>query len=625
MLQQMREASRGWIAAGLMGLLVISFAIWGIGDIFRVGATTAVAEVGSEEINVERLKRDITRFMNQIRERTGQSITPAEIKDRGLDRALLNTLVEQTIITTKLRELGLSISDDQIRNEIHAQFQAAGQFDRLSFNNFLNQAGYSEGEFIETVRAAMLRGQLQNVLHAGPSVPPGYLATLISHQNERRIAEYIVITPDKAGEIPDPGDEALQAYVKANEGNFTAPEYRAVSYVAVTPEDLMPTVNISEDQIRSVYEQRKERFSTPEKRVLEQIQFTTKEAAEAAKKKVDAGTPFATIAVEAGFKPEDIALGELPKGDTSVPAEAFEIPAGTISAPLQGPFGWVLIRAVSVTPGTEKSFESVRQEIRDAMARQEAVELVREESNKIEDALGAGMTLEEIATETKYPLRKIEAIDLSGKDPTGKAAEGLGADAAFLNAAFDQNRGTGEQSELIPATDDGYFVVRVDSITPSTVRPFAEIRADVLKAYQAEERSKKLAAMGEELVKRGNGGTTFDTLAGELGAKIQSSDPVARATRTAQFAEEVVDKLYAVKPDTFVSGAVGEGDGYVVAKLVDVAVVKTDKPEERKAFADAIQRRNVTDLEKQFTEATRQELGVTINEDVFKTVQPSDT
>jgi peptidyl-prolyl cis-trans isomerase D len=283
-----------------------------------------------------------------------------------------------------------------------------------------------------------------------------------------------------------------------------------------------------------------------------------------------------------------------------------------------------LIRAVSVTPGTEKSYESVRQEIRDVLARQEAVELVREESNKIEDALGAGMTLEEIAAEVKYPLRKIPAVDPSGKDPSGKAVEGLGADSAFLNAAFDQNRGTGEQSDLVAATDDSYFVLEVDSITPATVRPFADIRADVLKAYQAEERTKKLAALSDELVKRGNGGTSFDSIASELGLKIQSSEPVARGTRTPQFSERVVEALYGAKPEGFVSGPVGEGDGYVVAKLVDVGVVRIDKPEERKAFADAIQRRNVDDLEKQFTEATRQELGVTINEELFKSVQPGE-
>jgi peptidyl-prolyl cis-trans isomerase D len=624
MLQQLREASRGWIAAALMGLLVISFAIWGIGDIFRIGTTTAVAEVGDQEISTERMKRDITRFIARVRNQTGQNITPAEIKERGIDRRLLDEAIEKTIITTKLRDLGLSASDDQVRQEIRSQFESAGQFDKLAYDQFLNEAGFSEAELVDGFRAAILAAQLQNVLHAGPSVPSGYLVTLMTHQNERRIAEYIVIPTEKAGEIADPGDDALKEFVKAHEAEFTSPEYRAVSYVAVSPTDLMATVNVSEDQIKSVYEAQKARFSTPEKRVLEQVQFPTKEAAEAAKKKIDAGTPFQTVALEAGFKAEDIALGELEKGDTSVPAQAFEIAAGTISAPIEGPFGWVLIRAVSVTPGSEKTYESVRQEIRDGMARQEAVELVREEANKLEDALGAGMTIEELAKEVKYPLKQVPAIDRSGKDPTGKAAEGLAADPAFLNAAFDQDRGVGEESDMLAAEDDSYFVIRIDSVTPSAVKPFEQIRADVLKAYQAEERRKKIAAIGEDMVKRGNGGTSFDALAAEVGVKIQSSEPLARGTRTAHFSESVIDALYAAKPDAFVSGPVGEGDGTAVAKLVDVAVVRTDKPEERKAFADAIQRRNVGDLQQQFSEATRKELGVTVNEDLFKTLQPSE-
>lgn len=625
MLQQMREASRGWIASVLMGLLVISFAIWGIADIFRGGTSTAVAEVGNTEITTQKLTNEIQRRLEGLRQQTGRSFTLADARDMGLDRAALNSLVEQAALSQKLADMGLSISDDQLRHEIQSapgMQTPGGSFDRQAFQRLLQQQNMSEADFLVFLRTQLLSNQLASMLNAGPSLQSGYIGMLHAFENERRIAEYILIPPERAGDIADPGDQTLQTYVTEHAADFTAPEMRTVSYISVGPSDLMAGIDIQEEHIKAMYEQRKATYVTPEKRVLEQIKFPSKEAAEAAKAKIDGGTPFATIATEAGFKPEDIALGSVDKGDPSMPAPAFELEEGGVSAPLQGPFGWVIVRTVSITPGTEKTYDSVRQELRDALAKQEAAELVRLEANKIEDALGAGMTLEEVATEVKHPLKKVGPIERSGKDATGKAAEGVIADPEFLGAAFDT--GQGEDSDLILGADDTYFILRVDGVAASAVKPFADVRADALKAYSAQERKKKLKVIADELAKRGNAGTGLDAIAAEIGQKVQSSGPVQRQTRTAAFSEIVVNELYNARPDGFVAGEAGEGESFVLARLVDITVFKNEKAEEREAFAQEVQTAVVGDLAQQFIAATRADKDVQINEERFRAMQPKE-
>lgn len=625
MLQQMREASRGWIASILMGLLVISFAIWGIADIFRGGTSSAVAEVGNTEITTQKLTNEIQRRLEGLREQTGRSFTLSDARDMGLDRAALNGLVEQAALSQKLADMGLAISDDQLRHEIQSapgMQTPGGAFDRQAFQRLLTQQNMSEADFLVFLRFQLLSNQLASMLNAGPSLQSGYIGMLHAFENERRIAEYVLIPPERAGEIADPGDQVLQAYVTEHAAGFTAPEMRTVSYISVGPSDLMAGIDIQEEHIKAMYDQRKAAYVTPEKRVLDQIKFPSKEAAEAARAKIDSGTSFETIAAEAGFKPEDIALGSVDKGDPSMPAAVFESKVGTVSAPLQGPFGWVLVRTVSITPGTEKTYESVRQELRDALARQEAAELVGIEANKIEDAVGAGGTLEEVSAAVKRPLNKIGPIDRSGKDATGKAPAGVVADPEFLGAAFET--GQNEDSDLILGAEDTYFILRVDNVAASALKPFAEVRADALKAYQTRERKKKLKVIADELAKRGNAGTTLDTIATEIGQNVQSSGPVQRQTRTAAFSDIVVNELYNARPDGFVAGEAGEGESFVLARLVDITVFKTEKPEEREAFAQEVQSAVVGDLAQQFVAATRADKDVQINEERFKAMQPKE-
>src|SRR6476660_5584818 len=102
MLRGLHKASSTWLGKALMavvmGGLIISFAIWGIGDIFRGFGLNAVAKIGGTEISIEQFRQYYTDKLQQISRQAGRPITPDQARGMGLDRQLLGQLVAETTL-----------------------------------------------------------------------------------------------------------------------------------------------------------------------------------------------------------------------------------------------------------------------------------------------------------------------------------------------------------------------------------------------------------------------------------------------------------------------------------------------------------------------------------------------
>src|SRR6201996_8900724 len=112
MLRGMRKASSNWlgktIMAVVMGVLIISFGVWGIADIFRGFGQSTVAKVGHTEIS-----------LNEFRQiYTDRLLTPEQARAFGLDRQVLQQTIAEAALDENARRLGLGQSDDQIRELI---------------------------------------------------------------------------------------------------------------------------------------------------------------------------------------------------------------------------------------------------------------------------------------------------------------------------------------------------------------------------------------------------------------------------------------------------------------------------------------------------------------------------
>ncbi len=330
MLQGINRIGQSWvgrvIVAVMFGFLIVSFAIWGIGDIFRGNVRTQVATVGGVDITAEQFRSAYqTEYQNLIR-RAGRSVTPEQARALGLEQRVLSRLVADAAFDHETRELGLHVPDELVVRAIQADpaFRSiTGQFDRGILSDQLRQAGLTEPQYIQERRLVMAREQLAEGLIGGLKVPLAMREVLHRFQAERRSAEYLTLGPAVLGDLPAPTDTQIQSFFDERKPSFRAPEYRSFNLLVLDVDSLAKPGSVSDEDARAYYARVKDsQFGTPERRTIQQISFPTQAEAEAASERIKGGLPFDTVAGERGIDEKALELGTFTRGEMIDPATA---------------------------------------------------------------------------------------------------------------------------------------------------------------------------------------------------------------------------------------------------------------------------------------------------------------
>lgn len=618
MLDSLRNASKGWLGVILILVLVASFGfLFGIQDWMDFTPTPRIATVGNERVSPEAFQQEFSRYLQKLARQTKVELSTAEAKAKDLDRVALDEMTTRLATIDKAKALGLVATNNQVADILKANIpDGSGGVNRNALQQILQENQVSEAEFYELVRADLLRSQLYRTIAGGTTLPPGLEAALHRFRLQRLVAEYVLIDPSRAGEIKDPGEAALKGYYDTHaDKRYSTIEYRAVTLVTVRMEDVASRVTVTDDEIKQSYERAKSFFETPEKRRIDQIRFKTEAAARAAKTKIDAGQSFDDAAKAEGYKPEDIRLGEVSKNDTTIPPAAFEIPVNKVSEPLKGAFGWVILRVLSVTPGTVKTLDQARPEIREQFVKERSKDLLVQLTIDFEDALGGGATIEEAAKKLNLVVKTIPAVDARGNDGAGAAVAELPG-GEFITQVFATEAGS--DSDIGETVDGTRYVFRVDKVTPASRKPLAQVREEVLTNWRNEELAKRLGAIADDLVKKGNGGRTMASMASSLGVAPLRTDPMPRYGKQGVFGEDTLEAAGKAKIGQFFTGSVADGKSRVVARLAEVTYQDEIAGDPQGMMYGVNLRQAFTeDLMEQFGAAVREDVGVTIDETQF--------
>src|SRR5262245_48236693 len=492
MLRGLRKASSNWLGKAVMFavvlFLVVSFAIWGIGDIFRGYDRSSVATIGRTKITIEQFRTLYHDRLQQYSRQLGRPITPDQARATGLDRVVTGQIFSEILLDERARALGLALSDSEVAELITNDpgFRGPnGQFDRLRFEQTIRAAGYTEQRFVAEQRRQLLRRELAGTIAAGLSAPKALVEAANRYQNEQRSIEYVLLDRAQAGDISPPSPEVLAKYFEENKIRFRAPEYRKLVIVSLIPGEQARWIEISDADLKRAYEERKARYTTPERRHILQIDFPNAEAASAAAERIAKGTSFADIAKELGKDDKDIDLGTVAKSaviDRVVADAAFALKEGEVSAPAQGRFGTVLVQVLKIEPEQVRSLEQVAGELKQELATARAKSEIFDVYNKVEDARAEGKPLAETAANLKLEARTVE-VDRSGRDPAGTPVKIPDADR-LLPAAFSTDVGI-ERDPL--QVQDGYVWFDVVGVTPSRERPLEEVKDQVEARWRSEE------------------------------------------------------------------------------------------------------------------------------------------
>jgi peptidyl-prolyl cis-trans isomerase D len=625
MLRGMRRAGQTLvgkiIATVFFGALIVSFAIWGIGDIFRATPASTVAEVGDTKITIEQVRNAYNTELQRLGRQFRTVITPDQARAFGIDQQVVNNLVTEAVLAEQATRLGLSVSDQMIIQSImeNPAFKGAdGQFNRALFDQVLRNASLSEAGFVQEQRGAMARLHLAEALAGDLTVPAAAREALHRYTSERRAAAYIVMPPAVAGDIPAPTSEQLQSFFDERKSNYQAPEYRAVTAMALDAASVAKPDAVSEADARKAYEQHKAKYGTPERRTIQQITFPSQAEAEAAAAKIKEGATFEAIAAERNVSQQDLELGTFTKTemlDPAVAEAAFALEQGAVSAPIAGRFGPVLVRVTQIQPESVRPFEDVAAEIRQQVAQERAQGEIETIHDAIEDQRAGAKPLADIAKEKNLTLVQIPAVDSNGRDKAGNAANAPGADA-LVKAAFASDIGVDNEALRLP--NGGYVWYDVTGIEPSREKPLDEVRDQVAAQWREDQIAQRLSEKARQLTERLEKGEAIEAVAQEVGTPVKTATDLARNAAKDDLAAEAVNRIFAV-PVGKAGNAANAADSRAVFKVTSATVPPLiTTTQEAQNIENQLRNGMGDDLVSQYIAQARQDLGVTINQQALR-------
>lgn len=574
MLDSLRSAARSWVAKLLLGMLVLSFAVWGISDVFRGGLSgNAALSAGGSEVTATDYRFAYEQQLMRLSQQFRQRLTREQAKAVGIENQVVSQLAAGVVLDEEARNMQLGLSKDGIAR-LTAQdpaFQdASGNFNRNQFDAVLRQSGIRPQDYLENRAKVARRQQIVDAAATGIKMPDTMLKAIALYQGESRSADYITVPVEKADAIPAPADDALKAYFDAHKEEYKAPEFRKISYVKLEPSDIADPSAVTQEEIDDYYAKNKDRFGKVETRTIEQLSFADDAAAEAAQQKIAAGTGFAEIGKEQGKAENDLVLGTFEKSalpDPVIAEAAFALAEGGVSPVVKGAFGPVILRVTKIDPAHVKPLAEVEGEIRATLATNIAIGSINGIHDSYEQDRSDGAAMAEAAKKLNLKTVTVEAVDAQGNDPAGNPVE-LPNAQPLLAAAFQTEQGL--DNDALTLGNNGYLWYQVDGVTPARDRSLDEVKEKVVAAWKGEEAVKRLNQRMEELKKRLDGGATLDAIASELGLEKQTKRGITRSTNDADIGSAATAQIFSGANGLTGTAAAPSDDAQILFKVVEV-------------------------------------------------------
>ena len=621
----MRKASSNWlgkiIMAVVMGVLIISFGVWGIADIFRGFGQSTLAKIGHTEISTEQFRQLYTEKLQQIGRQFGRPLTTDQARAFGLDRQVLQQTIAEAALDEEARRLGLGQSDAETMRVIFADpnFKGVGgAFDPARFQATIRQFGFTEQRYVADQRKVSLRRQIAGTISAGLEPPKVLIEALSRFQNEQRSIEYVKLDAAQAGTIDPPSPETLAGYFDDHKTQFRAPEYRKISFVAITPEDIGKWSEVSDEDARKLFEQRRGKLGTPEQRQVSQIVFPNAEEAMAARNRIASGMSFEDLAKERGLNPSDVDLGLIAKSaiiDPAIADAAFSLPSGEVSQPVQGRFGIAIVKIGKIEPGSEPSYESVASNLKKEIATERARKSVAELRDKMEDERGGGAGVIEAAQKLGLTAVTIDAVDRSGRLPNGQLVADIPRGLDVVSQAF--NSDVGVDNDPIQF-NGGYVWYDVLGITPSRERNLEEVKDQVEARWRDDQIASRLRTKATEMVQKLEHGGNLADEAAAAGSKVETASGFRRDASLPGVPAGAITAAFRTAKDGVGQTAGAGGGEWIVFRVTDVNVPPVDlASEDMKKLKETLERGLTDEQVAQYVTRLETDIGTSINQAAF--------
>jgi peptidyl-prolyl cis-trans isomerase D len=574
MLQDIRQQVQGTTAKIIVGLIVVSFAFFGIESILVGGGGNEIAEVNGESVFPHELQQALDTQKRRLVSIMGNEIDPAMLDDDRLRPQAMESLINRKLLMQSAENLSLSVSEAEIGRVVSGmeQFQVDGVFSPDLYKSVLASLGYTPSYFKDSLRDDMILNQLGSGLAGSEFVTVSELEVNNRVASELRDLNYFVIPREDFTPKLAFTDKAIEDYYSTHQDDFRSPETVDIDYLELTLDDYRKPVE--ESAVIEAFELAKADTQYQMQSRVSHILFESSdtqdqnERLQKARSELGAGTPFAEVAkkysddVGSADKGGDLGYTSGQTFPETLEAAIAELEPGLVSEPIETDAGTHLVVVTERKPGGEPSLEEMREQLTETIQTDEArIALLRD----VESLKDLSFNAEDLS----YPAKELD-LDVQQADTVSRLMnEGLFSNSALIEAAYSEEVLTsGHNSEVIELPDDRFVVLHVRNHNKPEVKPLDAVKAEVISRLSDEASKSAVIAKAETLLKQIRGGKDAKSVASEEDYEMRVELAVNR--RNASLPPEVLKRAFELPiPDA--QNSITE---VVMAPNGDVAVIE---------------------------------------------------
>lgn len=535
MITKLRKAQDSWVAKLIFILTALSFmSLFGIsGYLDRAASNPAVIRVNNRKISLAEFNMQLDEQIRLAHKLFGDIEISDEMREAMVNELVQKNLTEQIIKETASKER-IYISDSLIRSIITSQPQFRdenGHFNPARFHNFLSSSNWSENRYVETMRNDIIKRFLISNPVSNIKVSKTLLDLAAKSESQRRIFKYIELSADNIKIDRKITDEEIDQYYQDFASEFIEPEKRNITVLEITFENIAEKVEISEDEINDFYKENLSHFVVPEKREVLQMLFADEATARKAFDALKSGADFYDTADKiAGQTREETSLGVVDKDMliAEVADDVFHASLNGVVGPVESEHGWHIMKVKSIIPGSKTNDEVAHKQILDTLRTEKAYEHAYDIIKKIDDKIGSGATLEEIANENGLKLKTVNNLTDTAVSP-------------YIETAFSYN--VGEISQATE-TDNGFAFIRIDSIVESHPQTPETAMPQIKQLWAENEKSAILNEIINDVMHDLENGDSINEVASRYKLKLNTTDALTRSQSFAGLNQTQMSEIF---------------------------------------------------------------------------------
>lgn len=503
LMDKLRDGAQSRVAKLIFWLIIISFALAGVGSYLNRPASNDPAVVDDEVISSQTLEQSYQNERSSLQAQYGDSASQLLENQQylaQLKKSVLDRLINQVLLNHKAQKSGVRLGDDQVKAAIREmkEFQADGKFDNQKFVATLGRFGFTPESFANTLRQDLIRDMWLNGMLTTEFALPSEVARIAALYNEKRDVRLVSIPATQFEKSVELSDADIKAFYDANHNLFMHPELIKLNYVVLDSAELAKSIEVRDADLKAYYDEHQSAFAQPAKRKVAHILITDKDDAKAKAKAEDIlaqlkkGADFAALAkADSADTLSARNGGELDWFEKGVMDPAFEAASfalnqkGEVSEVVKSAFGYHIIKLLDKQDDTALPYDKVAATVRQKFVAEKAHDAFLDKQQKLADTgFENPDSLDVVADTLKLKIQSTNLV--SAADLPAEINVPAVTQAAFAQKLRDENT----NSEVITIDDNKVVMLHVVDYQPSAVKPLADVTAEV-KAKLLTEKAKR--------------------------------------------------------------------------------------------------------------------------------------